>query len=245
MSARGSRSLGRRVVVVGGTSEIALAIVLALQAQGPREVMLLGRDVAELERAAQQLRDAGCPRTLVAPLEATQVERHGEIVRDTIARLGGADIVVLAVGKLADEDGAPADPAGAVDVLRVNLLGAGSLLLQFASALREAGGGALVVLSSVAAQRPRRANPVYGASKAGLDALAQGLGDALWEEGVRTRMTRGMRAAPLATSAEAVAAVVVRGLARGAHTVWAPRAVRWLMLLVRVLPRPLMRRVRQ
>ena len=62
---------------------------------------------------------------------------------------------------------------------------------------------------------------------------------------VRTRMTRGMRAAPLATSAEAVAAVVMRGLARGAHTVWAPRAVRWLMLLVRVLPRPLMRRVRQ
>jgi decaprenylphospho-beta-D-erythro-pentofuranosid-2-ulose 2-reductase len=255
VSGRRSRSLGRRVVVAGGTSEIALAIVRALQAQGPREVMLMGRDVEALERAAQQVRETGCPRALVAPLEAAQVEGHGEVVRDTIARLGGADIVVLAVGKLADEGGAPADPGDAVDVLRVNLLGTGSLLLHFASALRDAGGGALVVLSSVAAQRPRRANPVYGASKAGLDALAQGVGDALWEEGVRvlvvragfvrTRMTRGMRPAPLATSAEAVAAVVVRGLARGAHTVWAPPAVRWLMLLVRLLPRPLIRRVRQ
>lgn len=255
MSARGSRPLGRRVVVAGGTSEIALAIVRALQAQGPREVMLLGRDADALQRAAEQLREAGCPRTLVAPLEAAEVERHGEIVRDAIARLGGADVVIVAVGVLADEGAALADPAGAVEVLRVNFLGAGSLLLHFAQALREAGGGDLVVLSSVAAQRPRRANPVYGASKAGLDALAQGLGDALWEEGVhvlvvrpgfvRTRMTRGMRAAPLATSAEAVSSLVVGGLARRAHTVWAPRAVRWLMLVVRLLPRALLRRVRQ
>jgi decaprenylphospho-beta-D-erythro-pentofuranosid-2-ulose 2-reductase len=250
-----SRSLGRRVVVAGGTSEIALAIVRALEAQSPREVMLLGRDPGSLERAAQQLREAGCERVLVAPLEAALVDDHGRIVREAIARLGGADIVILAIGKLTDEGGAPADPAAALEVLRVNFLGTGSLLLHFASALREARGGALVVLSSVAAQRPRRANPVYGASKAGLDALAQGLGDALWEEGVRvlvvragfvrTRMTRGMPAAPLATSPEAVAAVVVRGLARGAHTVWAPRAVRWLMLAVRLLPRPLMRRIKQ
>ncbi len=176
VSSRGSGADGRRVVVAGGTSEIALAIVRALQERGPRDVALMGRDPGALERAAEQLRAQGCAR-------------------------------------------------------------------------------ALVVLSSVAAQRPRRANAVYGASKAGLDALAQGLGDALADAGVRvlvvrpgfvrTRMTQGLRPAPLATSADAVAAVVVKGLARGSHTVWAPRTLRWVMVAVRLLPRALMRRIRQ
>ena len=87
--------------------------------------------------------------------------------------------MVLAVGVLGERGGLPADHARAVEVLQVNLVGAGSLLLDAARRLRDGGGGALVVLSSVAAERPRRGNAVYGASKAGLDALAEGLGDAL------------------------------------------------------------------
>jgi decaprenylphospho-beta-D-erythro-pentofuranosid-2-ulose 2-reductase len=243
---------GRRVVVAGGTSEIALAIVRALQERSPREVALMGRNADALERAAEQLRAQGAARVLALPLEASQVADHGARVREAIELLGGADIAIVAVGVLG-EGGLPEDAANALEVLRVNFLGAGSLLLHLAGALRAGGGGTLVVLSSVAAQRARRANPVYGASKAGLDALAQGLGDALHDDGVRvlvvrpgfvhTRMTRGLRPAPLATSAEAVAAVVVRGLARGAHTVWAPGALRWMMMAVRLLPRTLMRRV--
>jgi len=242
-------------VVAGGTSEIALAIVRALQERGPRDVALMGRDPGALERAAEQLRAQGCARALVVPLEAANVARHGAVVRDTIDRLGGADIGIVAIGVLGERDGLPDDAAGALGVLQVNFLGAGSLLLHLARALRDSGGGTLVVLSSVAAQRPRRANAVYGASKAGLDALAQGLGDALADAGVRvlvvrpgfvhTRMTQGLRPAPLATSADAVAAVVVKGLARGSHTVWAPRTLRWVMVAVRLLPRALMRRIRQ
>jgi decaprenylphospho-beta-D-erythro-pentofuranosid-2-ulose 2-reductase len=245
---------GRRVVVAGGTSEIALAIVRALQAAEPREVALLGRELAGLERAAEELRAQGCAEVFAQQMDATEVERHGEAVSAAIDRLGGVDVAILAVGVLG-EQGVPDDASAAVEVLTVNLLGAGSLLLHLAHAMRAQGSGALVVLSSVAAERPRRANPVYGASKAGLDALAQGLGDALREEGVsvlvvrpgfvRTRMTRGLRAAPLATSAEAVAKVVVRGLERRAHTVWAPPPARWMMLAVRMLPRALMRRIRQ
>jgi len=243
------------VVVLGGTSEIAVAIVRELQHRAPREVALVGRDSSALARAAADLHAAGCERAVTLELDALQVDRHAELVAEAFDRLGGADIVVLAVGLLGERGGLPADVAGAVEVLQVNVVGAGSLLIHAAQRLRDGGGGALVVLSSVAAERPRRGNVVYGASKAGLDALAQGLGDALADEGVRvlvvrpgfvhTRMTRGLDPAPLSTTPQAVATVAVDGLDRGAHTVWAPPSLRWLMLVLKMLPRPLFRRIRQ
>jgi decaprenylphospho-beta-D-erythro-pentofuranosid-2-ulose 2-reductase len=244
---------GGRVILLGGTSEIGLAIVEELQSRAPREVALVGRDAEGLERATRQLAAAGCPRALALELDARSLERHEATIDDALAQLGGADVVILAVGVLGERGGLPEDVAGALEVLEVNTLAAGSLLMHAARRLREAGGGALVVLSSVAAERPRRANVVYGASKAGLDALAQGLGDALREQGVRvlvvrpgfvrTRMTQGLEPAPLSTTPQAVARVVADGLDRGAHTVWAPPALRWLMLLLRTLPRPLFRRI--
>jgi decaprenylphospho-beta-D-erythro-pentofuranosid-2-ulose 2-reductase len=255
VSAETAGSAGRRVVVVGGTSEIALATVRELQSRAPREVALMGRDTDALALAAQRLLDAGCPQVITVEMDALQTDRHAEAVGEAFERLGGADIVIVAVGTLGERGGMPDDVSGAVEVLKVNAVGAGSLLIQSARRLREAGAGALVVLSSVAAERPRRGNAVYGASKAALDALAQSLGDDLREENVRvlvvrpgfvhTRMTEGLQPAPLSTTPEAVARVVVAGLDSGAHTVWAPRALRWLMLIVRMLPRPVLRRMKQ
>ena len=255
MSGASPRSSGRRVVVLGGTSEIALAIVRQLQRGAPREVALLGRDRAALSSCAQELRTMGCPRVVELELDALETDRHAECVERAFMELGGADIVVLAVGVLGERGGLPQDVAGAVEVMQVNLVGAGSLLIHAARRLREQGGGTIVVLSSVAAERPRRANAVYGASKAGLDALAQGLADDLHEQGVRvlvvrpgfvhTRMTRGLDPAPLASTPEAVADAVVDGLDRGAQTIWAPRALRLVMLVMRMLPRPLFRRLEQ
>ena len=241
--------------MLGGTSEIALAIVRELQTRAPREVALVGRDPGALARVVEDLRAAGCPRAIALELDALETDRHAEIVGEAFEQLGGADIVILAVGILGERGGLPVDVAGAVEVLRVNVVGAGSLLIHAARHLRDSGGGALVALSSVAGERPRRGNVVYGASKAGLDALAQGLGDALHDDGVRvlvvrpgfvhTRMTSGLDPAPLSTTPEVVARVVVDGLDRGAHSVWAPPALRWLMTVVRMLPRPLFRRMKQ
>jgi decaprenylphospho-beta-D-erythro-pentofuranosid-2-ulose 2-reductase len=248
-------STGRRVMVLGGTSEIALEIVRELQAQAPREVALLGRDREGLARAAAELGEAGCQRAITFELDALASDRHAEILERAFAELGGADIVVLAVGLLGERGGLPSDIDAAVEVLQVNLVGAGSLLMRCASKLRDQGGGAIVVLSSVAAERPRRANAVYGASKAGLDALARGLGDDLQGEGVRvlvvrpgfvhTRMTRDLPAAPLATTPEVVARAVREGLDSGSQTIWVPGPLRWLMLIMRHLPRPLFRRMKQ
>jgi decaprenylphospho-beta-D-ribofuranose 2-oxidase len=248
-------SSGARVLVLGGTSEIALAIVRELQRRAPREVVLAGRDMKALEAAAEQLREAGCGRVAIAELDALQTDRHEEAVGQAFAELDGADIVILAVGVLGERGGLPADTAGATEVLQVNLVGAGSLLIHAARRLREEGGGALVVLSSVAAERPRRANAVYGASKAGLDALARGIGDDLHDDSVRvlvarpgfvrTRMTEGLDPAPLSTDPETVARTVVDGLDKGSRVVWAPPALRWLMLVVRMLPGPIFRQMKQ
>ena len=246
---------GGRVVVLGGTSEIAAAIVHELQRRAPRQVALVGRSSDGLERVARELLAAGCERAFTFELDAMDLERHEQVIGEAFAALGGADIVILAVGVLGERGGLPDEVSRAVEVLQVNLVGAGSLLMRSAARLRKQGSGTLVVLSSVAGERPRAANVVYGASKAGLDSLAQGLGDALHDAGVRvlvvrpgfvhTRMTQGLSPAPLSTSPPAVARVTVDGLERDAHTVWAPPLLRWLMVLVRILPRSLFRRLKQ
>jgi decaprenylphospho-beta-D-erythro-pentofuranosid-2-ulose 2-reductase len=244
---------GRRVLVLGGSSELAVAIVRELQARAPREAMLLGRDPGRLEAAAAELRAAGCERVLTGALDALDIDGHERALAATFERLGGADLVILAAGVLGERGGLPRDMADAIEVLSVNVLGCGSLLLRCAERLRAQGGGALVVLSSAAAERPRRSNAVYGASKAGLDALAQGIGDAVREDGVHvlvarpgfvpTKMTRGLRPMPFATTPQAVARAVVDGLERGAHTVWAPRVLRFVMGAMRLVPRPIFRRL--
>jgi decaprenylphospho-beta-D-erythro-pentofuranosid-2-ulose 2-reductase len=162
---------------------------------------------------------------------------------------------VLAVGALGERGGMPADVGSAVSLLELNTVGAGSLLLHAAGLMRDRGGGTVIVLSSVAAERPRRANAVYGASKAGIDALARGIGDDIEDEGVRvlvvrpgfvrTRMTAGLQPAPLATTPEAVAIAVQAGIDGRAQTIWVPRPLRWLMLVIRLLPRPVFRRLKQ
>jgi decaprenylphospho-beta-D-erythro-pentofuranosid-2-ulose 2-reductase len=248
-------SAGRRVVVLGGTSEIALAIVRELQGRAPREVALVGRDPDALARVAEDLTGAGCERALTFELDAQDLNRHEQVIGEAFDELGGADIVILAVGVLGERGGLPDNVSGALEVLQVNMVGAGSLLIHSARRLREQGAGTLVVLSSVAGERPRGANVIYGASKAGLDALAQGLGDALHDQGVRvlvvrpgfvhTRMTRGLQPAPLSTTPQALAHVVVNGLDHHSHTVWAPSPIRWLMIALRMLPRPLFRRLKQ
>jgi decaprenylphospho-beta-D-erythro-pentofuranosid-2-ulose 2-reductase len=137
--------------------------------------------------------------------------------------------------------------------MRVTFLGAGSLMLHCLRRLRDQGRGTLIVLSSVAAERPRAANAVYGAAKAGLDALAQGLADAAAGTGVRvlvvrpgfvrTRMTAGMAAAPMSVAPEQVADATVRAVAGRAHTVWVPGRLRFVFAVLRHLPRSIFRRL--
>jgi decaprenylphospho-beta-D-erythro-pentofuranosid-2-ulose 2-reductase len=244
----------RRVIVLGGTSEIACAIVDQLAREGTCEVVLVGRDEGALRDRAERLERAGAVSARpLAGLDAEDPSSHRGLIEQALSLLGGADLVILAVGLLGERGGLPEDVARALDVLRVNALGCASLAMEAARALREQGGGTLVVLSSFAAERPRRANAVYSASKAALDGLGQALADALGPSGVRimvvrpgfvrTRMTAGLPEPPLACSPEVVARATVRGLERGAQTVWAPATLRWVGIALRLLPRRLFRRL--
>ncbi len=126
-------------------------------------------------------------------------------------------------------------------------------MLAVTARLRHQGHGRLVVLSSVAGERARRANFIYGSSKSGLDAFAQGLGDSLVGTGVDVtivrpgfvvgRMTEGMTPAPFSTTPEAVAEAVVEGIGSGAAVVYAPPVLRWVFAVMRHLPRPVWRRM--
>jgi decaprenylphospho-beta-D-erythro-pentofuranosid-2-ulose 2-reductase len=243
----------RRVLVLGGASELAVAIVEELGRRAPREVALLGRDPTALERARGQLREHGCERVVTGELDALDTDTHEQAIADAWQQLGGVDVAIVAVGLLGERGTLLQDVPAALEVLRVNLVGTGSLTLRAAQRLREQGSGTLIVLSSVAAQRPRPTNLAYGASKAGLDALAQGLGLLLAPDGVRvlvvrpgfvhTRMTRDLPVPPLASTPRAVARRVVDKLDGRATVVWAPGVMRLAMGVIRLLPRSVFRRV--
>jgi decaprenylphospho-beta-D-erythro-pentofuranosid-2-ulose 2-reductase len=245
--------VSERVLLLGGTSEIGLAIVRRLAAERQVRPYLVGRDRAGLDAALAELEGAGCEPGAVATLDADDLAAHPGVLGDAFAAWDGFDFVVLAVGVLGAQAAFGVAREEATEVMRVNFLGAGSLLLEALRLMRERGAGTMVVLSSVAAERPRSANAVYGAAKAGLDALAQGLGDGLAGTGVRvlvvrpgfvhTRMTAGLESAPMATTPEAVAEATVAALATGAHTVWVPGRLRVVFSALRHVPRPLYRRL--
>jgi decaprenylphospho-beta-D-erythro-pentofuranosid-2-ulose 2-reductase len=242
------------LLVLGGSSELALAVARALVARRTRTVVLAGRPSARLRKACDALRTAGAARVEAVPFDALDPDSHPQALEAAFAAAGeDVDVVLVAAGVLGRRGEAQLDRDATLEVLGVNATGAISATLLAALRLREQGHGALVVLSSVAAERPRRINFVYGASKAALDAFAQGLGDELRGSGVHvmvvrpgfvpTRMTAGLPRAPLATTPEAVAAAVIDGLRRRADVVWAPASLRWAMSAVRHLPRALARRI--
>jgi decaprenylphospho-beta-D-erythro-pentofuranosid-2-ulose 2-reductase len=166
---------------------------------------------------------------------------------------GDIDLVLVAFGVLGDQDVAEHDTAEALRIIDTNFTGAVSVLVPIAERLRSQGHGTIVVLSSVAGERARRSNFVYGSSKAGLDAFCQGLGDALVGTGVRmvivrpgfvhSRMTEGLDPAPLSTTPDAVAQAILDGLARDREIIWVPAALRGVMSGLRHVPRPVFRRL--
>ncbi len=242
------------VLVLGGSSEIALATVQALPRARLRRVVLAGRPSPALDDATAALGDAGIAAVEVAEFDATATDGHGPFI-DEVFDNGDVDIVILAFGVLGDQMQVEADPAQAVHIATVNYTGAVSVGLHVARRLRAQGHGHLVVLSSVAGDRARRSNYVYGSTKAGLDAFAQGLGDALVGSGasvlvvrpgmVRTRMSAGLPEAPMTTDPEVVGAVIVQALRKGKHTVYAPGPLRYLMTAVKAVPRSVFRKLPQ
>ncbi|MEV5938885.1 decaprenylphospho-beta-D-erythro-pentofuranosid-2-ulose 2-reductase [Streptomyces sp. NPDC051994] len=239
------------LLVLGGTSEIGLATARRLVARRTRTVWLAGRPSPALEAAAAGLRELG-PDVHTLAFDALDPASH-EVALGKVFAEGDIDMVLVAFGVLGEQTRDEGEPLAAVRVAQTNYTGAVSAGLICAKALQAQGHGSLVVLSSVAGERARRANFIYGSSKAGLDAFAQGLGDALHGTGVhvmvvrpgfvRTKMTAGLTEAPLATTPEAVALAIESGLRRRAEVVWVPGALRVVMSALRHAPRGVFRRL--
>lgn len=239
-------------VVLGGTSEIAKAVIEQLAGRRLKHVVLAGRDQASLERVAKELARRGLEaRPMV--FDVTDVGSHSRFAEDVGAHLGDVDLVLVAAGVLGDQQTDSVDPVSAARVLDTNFTGPAAALTAFASYMKGQGYGRLVVLSSVAGVRVRKANYVYGASKAGLDGFAQGMSDALEGSGVSlmivrpgwvaTRMTEGLEPGPMATTAVKVAEDVVRGLEKGSAVVWSPPQLRLVFAVMRLLPGAVWRRI--
>ncbi|RMG17990.1 MAG: SDR family oxidoreductase [Deltaproteobacteria bacterium] len=242
------------VVILGAGSPIARALARRFLERG-HAVHLAARDAEEVRRIASDLaiRTGGEVRS--STFDATRPETHRTLVDEVLrASAGAIEGVVLAFGTTGDLERARHDPAHVREIVEVNLGAAAALLTAFADALEARRRGFIVGLSSVAGDRGRQSNYVYGAAKAGLTILLQGLRNRLTPAGVHvltvklgfvdTRMTFGKAGVFAAASPEAVADAIVAALDRHLDEVYLPRFWRGIMAAIRAIPEPLFKRLK-
>ncbi len=240
------------ILLLGGSSDIGLAIIERIARDGRlQRVFLAGRSPSKLDAAATAISNRHPQvKAVCVPFDATDHAGHSTIIDDVFAQ-GPIDCVISAFGQLGTGADLTGDPEAVRLLATVNYVAAITTGTTVVNHLKQQGYGSFVVLSSVAAERPRADNYVYASTKAGLDAWASGLADSLAPTGidvlvvrpgfVHTSMTAGLTPAPLATTADAVAAVALKGMRNHASLVWAPSSVRPLMSAMRHLPRPVFR----
>lgn len=245
------KDTGGLVVIFGGRSEIGAELAARL-APGAT-VLLAARRADRLDDQVAAVAAAGAAAVHTREFDADDLDSHAPLVSGIVDEFGPIDTAVLAFGILGDQARAESDPAHAVQIVHTDYVAQVSLLTVLADRMRAAGRGRLVVFSSIAGARVRRANYVYGSAKAGLDGFASGLADALTGTGGRLlivrpgfvigRMTRGMSPAPWSSTPDQVADATVRALVDNRRTVWVPPILRWVFALARFIPQPIWRRL--
>jgi decaprenylphospho-beta-D-erythro-pentofuranosid-2-ulose 2-reductase len=243
-----------KVVILGGTKGIGRAVARRLAARGD-QVHLLGRDLEDLARCATDL-EARMPTPARVTYSACDLERpdtFASALSEAAAALGGFDTAVITAGLFGTQAQLEADLAFTRRLLTANFVNTVLLCEEIRTALLARGGGTLCVFSSVAGERGRKPVVLYGASKAGLSAYLEGLDHKFRSAGlrticvkpgfVRTAMTEGLPQPPFAADPDAVAAIAVRAIDRGTPVVYAGSIWALVMLVIRLLPRAVMRRV--
>ncbi|WP_432845512.1 SDR family NAD(P)-dependent oxidoreductase [Amycolatopsis sp. CA-161197] len=241
------------VLVLGGRSEIGTAVAQRLAAGGAKRFVLAARPGADLGEQVATLRTAGAEVVETAGFDADDLAGHRPFLDRVVAEHGPLDVVVLAFGILGDQARAETDAEHAAAIVHTDYVAQVAVLTHTAELLRAQGSGSLVVFSSVAGVRVRRANYVYGSAKAGLDGFACGLADALHGTGVHLllvrpgfvigRMTEGMSPAPFSSTPDQVADATVAALRRQRAVVWVPGVLRPVFAVMRLLPRAVWRRM--
>lgn len=241
------------ILVLGGTSEIGLAICARYLRNAAANVVLAclpgdpGRD-----GAVAQLEAAGAKSVRVVDFDALDTASHPAMI-DSAFDGGDVDVAIVAFGMDADAEELWHNQAKAVQVAEINYTAAVSVGVLLANKMSAQGFGQIIAMSSVAGERVRRTNFVYGSTKAGLDGFYLGLGEALRDAGVRvlvirpgqvrTRFSAHVKEAPLTVDKEDVAELAVTAAAKGKEIVWAPGAFRYVMMVLRHVPRAIFRRL--
>jgi len=244
----------QRLVVLGGTSDIARAIAVRLCRERVRTVVLAGRSPSLLAEATAELTEAGATDVEAVHFDALAPETAADTVASCLEAAGGpVDLVIVAVGALGDQALDEDDPSRALEVVNANLAWPVAALSALRGRLVAQGTGRILVLSSVAGVRVRRSNYLYGGAKAGLDATAVGMAESLRGTGVtlqvlrpgfvRSKMTEGREEAPFTTDVDAVADVAVAGLSSEATVLWSPPALRYVFGVLSLLPQSIWRRL--
>ena len=244
--------MSEKVLILGATSAIARGVAMAFARRG-YGLCLAGRDPEELERIAADLRIRFRAAVDCERFDATDYPSHAAFFNKVVASSGTLSGVVLAFGYLGDSTSAREFPEGA-RVIDVNFTGAASILGTCASYLEHRRAGFVIGISSVAGDRGRQSNYVYGAAKAGLSVLLQGLRNRLHDSGVRvitvkpgfvdTAMTFGMPGLFLVASPAAIGEQIASTLNRSSDVVYLPWFWRYIMLIIRSIPEPLFKRLK-
>lgn len=237
------------LLLLGGTSDIAVAIAKRYASDRPLRVIIAARPTDRRTSVAADLSASGCTITEV-DFDAADMDSHAETIERCFAD-GDVDVAVVAFGLLGDAERAWTDADHALELATVNYTAPVHCGVLLADRMKAQRHGAIVALSSVAGERVRRSNFVYGSTKAGMDGFYSGLGYALREYGVhvtvvrpgfvRSKMTEGMDAAPLATTPDAVAELTVKGIRAKKTTIWAPPPFRLVMLVLKAIPTAIFR----
>ncbi|ABL06852.1 decaprenylphospho-beta-D-erythro-pentofuranosid-2-ulose 2-reductase [Mycobacterium ulcerans] len=241
------------VLLLGGTSEIGLAICQRYLRNAPARIVLAclpddpGRD-----DAVAQMKAAGASSVELIDFDAMDTDSHPKVIEQAFGG-GDVDVAIVAFGLLGDAEELWQNQHKAVQIAEINYTAAVSVGVLLGEKMRAQGFGQIIAMSTVAGERVRRSNFVYGSTKAGLDGFYLGLSEALREHGVRvlvirpgqvrTRMSAHVKEAPLTVDKEYVANLAVTAAAKGKELVWAPAAFRYVMMVLRHIPRSIFRRL--
>ena len=245
MTHRGGQVTPKKILVLGATSGIAEATCRVWAGQGA-SLFLVGRNPAKLEVVAADLRTRGAAEVFTAVVDLDDTARHPELLAHAVNSLTGLDVAYLAHGVLGEQREAESDFAVAEQILHTNLTSAVSLLTWLANFCVQRRSGVLAVLSSVAGDRGRKSNYVYGASKAGLSAFLDGLRNRVDREGVtvltikpgpvKTAMTINMPGSHKFADVNKVAATIVKAIDERRDTLYVPFQWQPIMFVIRHIP---------
>ena len=242
----------RRVLLIGATSAIVEAVGRHFANDGD-SIFLLGRSPQHMKQVAEDYRLRGAVSVCTESFDALNYERHAPLIERAIDALGGLDVALIGYGTLPDQAAAEASSDVARQALEVNCMSVISLMTHLANLFEEQESGTLAVISSVAGDRGRRSNYVYGTAKGAVSVFAAGLRARLAHKHVNlvtikpgfvdTPMTAAFEKGPLWSSPEKVALSIYKAILRGSNQIYTPWFWRWIMAAVRAIPESIFKRL--